>query len=501
MADSSPPNKPPPLSDDLLKDDDDDDLFVSAIEHKPKPEVPTEGASSSVLSPLGEDDPGHEIDLNADEERGAVKEPQDLKAEVSSPLPPPQTPPASLDVQQICSVSTSKVPTSITNEASDELIEVVVGEPKKIGDGYGSYVVYKVTTKTNLPFFRRNSFSVNRRFSDFRGLRDKLAEKHMHVGRIVPPAPEKDAVGTAKVKMSKEDDIGHDEFIEKRRMALERYLNRTAAHPILRADPDFREFLELDTDLPKATSTSALSGAGVRRFLNKFGDTVNKMTFKMDEADPWFEDKAEQIESLDQQLRKLQASVDALIHHRKELSSSTSSFARSCAILGNCEEHTSLSCALSQLADTEEKIEQVYTQQVNADFAYLSDLIKDYINLIGAVKDTFHQRVKVYQTWQHAQQQLNRKREAKARAELAARSDKVAQANEEVLEWEAKVNRGQEEFENISKTIKLELEKFEITRVQDFKNNIIRYMESLLETQQQLIKHWESFLPEAKAIS
>ena len=38
---------------------------------------------------------------------------------------------------------------------------------------------------------------------------------------------------------------GQGEFIERRRAALERYLNRTAAHPTLRADPDFREFLEL----------------------------------------------------------------------------------------------------------------------------------------------------------------------------------------------------------------------------------------------------------------
>lgn len=204
---------------------------------------------------------------------------------------------------------------------------------------------------------------------------------------------------------------------------------------------------------------------------------------------------------MDLQLRKLQASVDALIHHRKELSTSTGAFAKSCAILGNCEEHTSLSCALSQLADTEEKVEHVFNEQVNNDFVYLSDLIRDYINLIGAVKEIFHQRVKVFQTWQHAQQQLTRKREAKARAELANRPDKVALANEEVHEWEAKVNRGQEEFENISKTIKQELEKFELARVSDFKASIIKYMESLLETQLQLIKHWEGFLPEAKAIS
>lgn len=49
--------------------------------------------------------------------------------------------------------------------------------------------------------------------------------------------------------------------------------------------------------------------------------------------------------------------------------------------------------------------------------------------------------------------------------------------------------------------IKQEVERFETTRIKDFKTNIIKYMESLLETQQQLVKFWEAFLPEAKAIA
>ena len=40
-----------------------------------------------------------------------------------------------------------------------------------------------------------------------------------------------------------------------------------------------------DMELPKATNTSALSGKGVMRLFNKVGETVNKITYKMDEAD------------------------------------------------------------------------------------------------------------------------------------------------------------------------------------------------------------------------
>ena len=64
-----------------------------------------------------------------------------------------------------------------------------------------------------------------------------------------------------------------------------RYLVRTAAHPVLRMDPDFREFLEKDGELPKATNTSALSGASVKKLLTRMGDAVEKITFKMDESD------------------------------------------------------------------------------------------------------------------------------------------------------------------------------------------------------------------------
>nr|CAD7418875.1 unnamed protein product [Timema cristinae] len=49
--------------------------------------------------------------------------------------------------------------------------------------------------------------------------------------------------------------------------------------------------------------------------------------------------------------------------------------------------------------------------------------------------------------------------------------------------------------------IKKEMERFEANRVKDFKAIIINYMENLMTHQQQLIKYWEAFLPEAKAIA
>lgn len=57
----------------------------------------------------------------------------------------------------------------VETEQTDQVLEVTVTEPQKIGDGMGSYMAYRVTTNTNIPLFRGNSFSVLRRFSDFLG--------------------------------------------------------------------------------------------------------------------------------------------------------------------------------------------------------------------------------------------------------------------------------------------------------------------------------------------
>lgn len=54
---------------------------------------------------------------------------------------------------------------------------------------------------------------------------------------------------------------------------------------LLSQDPDFREFLTADGDLPRSTNTGAMSGAGVMRLFSKVSDSLNKMTFKMDETD------------------------------------------------------------------------------------------------------------------------------------------------------------------------------------------------------------------------
>ncbi|XP_026866279.2 sorting nexin-1-like isoform X1 [Electrophorus electricus] len=377
-------------------------------------------------------------------------------------------------------------------------LNIAVTNPEKMGDGMNAFMTYKVSTQTSLPAFRSKTFSVRRRFSDFLGLYEKLLVKQSLMGCIIPPPPQKSVVGMTKVKVGKEDPSSAD-FVEKRRAALERYLQRVVVHPALLQDPDVQEFLEKE-ELPRAVNTQALSGSGFLKMINKASDAVNKMTIKMNESDNWFESKLQEVENEEQLLRRLHASFDSLVNHRKELCSSTAMFAKSVAMLGSSEENSALSRALSQLAEVEDKLEQLQQEQAFSDFFIFTELLADYVRLLGAVRGCFEQRVKAWQRWQEAQSTLQKKREAEAKLLWANKPDKLQQAKDDITEWEAKVGQSERDFERISSTLRKEVHRFEKEKCRDFRHHIVKYLESLHRTQHRLVKCWETFLPEAKAI-
>ncbi|XP_074862585.1 sorting nexin-1 [Carettochelys insculpta] len=480
-------------------DSDGEDIFTGASKpQSPKRESPLLVSRSSREDPVPVEQDEQDlfadatVELSLDSSQNNQKKEQ---AKASSIARPPE----------VAASSSSKLQSKSYEELEEEEEEdkfeltVRVSDPEKMGDGMNAYVAYKVSTQTSLPMFRSKQFFVKRRFSDFLGLYEKLSEKHTQNGFIVPPPPEKSLIGMTKVKVGKEDSSSA-EFLEKRRAALERYLQRLVSHPTMLQDPDVREFLEKE-ELPRAVSTQALSGAGILKMFNKATDAVSKMTIKMNESDIWFEEKLQEVEYEEQRLRRLHAAVETLVSHRKELVVNTAQLAKSLAMLGSSEDNTALSRALSQLAEVEEKIEQLHQEQANHDFFLLAELLSDYVRLLSIVRGAFDQRMKTWQRWQDAQTMLQKKRETEARLLWANKPDKLQQAKEEIAEWESRVTQYEREFERISAVVRKEVIRFEKEKSKDFRHHVTKYLETILNSQQQLVKYWEAFLPEAKAIS
>eukprot|EP00850_Spirogloea_muscicola_P013233 SM000088S23774 [mRNA] locus=s88:548601:552415:- [translate_table: standard] len=130
---------------------------------------------------------------------------------------------------------------------SKQKLMITVSDPQKVVDpnsslvpGGNTYFTYLVTTRIDISESKSEEVLVRRRFKDFVTLADRLAEGYR--GYFIPPRPDKSVV-ESQVMQSKE-------FVEMRRLALERYLRRLAAHPVLRKAEELRIFLESPEKLP-----------------------------------------------------------------------------------------------------------------------------------------------------------------------------------------------------------------------------------------------------------
>ena len=461
-------------------------------------EVPTEARHHTPTS-----------DSMDDMDGSVLSKPMILAAIQSPSLPPPS--PLPLRTTTTSTSSTATILTSLREEErrkrlearKNECISVKVGLPHRVAKGMLSYMAYTVTTTTNLHYFKDKNPTVNRRFSDFLGLRDKLVTKYLHHGRIIPPAPDKSVLGMARVKMAKdeEEDAEHAEFVEKRRAALERFLSRTANHPQLRTDPDFTEFLELDAVLPMANQTSTLSGKNVLRIINKVTEYVSgAYTARMEETDVWFEEKTALVENLDSHLKKLQYITEAITQNRKRLAQHTVAFSKSLTMLADVENNQEMAQALGKLSEVENEVGKFQELQAKSDFYLLSELVRDYIGIVGSVREVLGERVKAWQAWNAGQRNLDRKREAMGKAEQDGKMLKVNALRQEIAENEREVTAAQNNFEKISRIIKSEFEAYDVKKCLEFKQTVVTYTQQMHHSQKNIAAVWANIRQEMEVI-
>ncbi|KAM1900053.1 hypothetical protein TB2_028710 [Malus domestica] len=149
------------------------------------------------------------------------------------------------------SYSLSRSPSS-----TSEYIKITVSNPQKepesgnsIVPGANNYVTYLITTRTNIPDFGGSEFGVRRRFRDVVTLSDRLAESYR--GFFIPPRPDKSVVESQVMQKQ--------EFVEQRRVALEKYLRRLASHPVIKRSDELKVFLQVQGKLPLALTTDVAS--------------------------------------------------------------------------------------------------------------------------------------------------------------------------------------------------------------------------------------------------
>jgi sorting nexin-1/2 len=297
------------------------------------------------------------------------------------------------------------------------VFNVSVGDPTRIGDPVRGYTVYTVRTRTTSPHYRKGEFSVLRRFSDFLWLFEALTTNNP--GIIVPPVPDKHPFGRFQ-----------DQFIETRRLALQRCLGKITSHPVLQLDPDLRMFLESDNFAMESKNrrpeTPDKQGQGLLA-----GWTGPKYT----EQDDWFDSRKVFLDSLESQLKALSKSIEGASKARLEMAISMGDFADGITALAESDLGSAMCAALARLADLSRREKETNEDQAKDEVVQLLNMADEYVRFIGSVRLAFASRIKAYHSWQALEKEVVRLRQTREKLRQQGKlGDRVQSSLAEIVD-------------------------------------------------------------------
>ena len=295
---------------------------------------------------------------------------------------------------------------------------------------------------------------------------------------MVPPPPEKQAVGRFD-----------SHFVESRRSALEKMLNKTAAHPILQHDGDLKIFLESDAfNMDVKHREHREPGLGESKGMFSSLGLGSTTSGKFVEHDDWFHDRKIYLDALENQLKALLKSIDAVVLQRKALAEAAGEFSASLHALSAVELSVSLSTPLEGLSDLQLRIRELYERQAQQDVLTIGITVDEYIRLIASIKTAFAQRQKSFHSWHSAEAELQKRRATQEKVLRSGRTqqDRLNQLQADVGDGERRSHQARLLFEDMGRLMRAELERFEREKVEDFKSGVETFLEGAIEAQKEV---------------
>ncbi|KFQ76705.1 Sorting nexin-6, partial [Phoenicopterus ruber ruber] len=344
-------------------------------------------------------------------------------------------------------------------------------------------VKFTVHTKSSLPNFKQNEFSVVRQHEEFIWLHDSFVENEDYAGYIIPPAPPRPDFDASREKLQKlgegEGSMTKEEFT-KMKQELEAYVDlittfffffypstfnavclflcRVAAHPILRKDLNFHVFLEYNQDL-------SVRGKNKKEKLEDFFKNMVKsadgvIVSGVKDVDDFFEHERTFLVEYHNRVKDASAKSDKMTRSHKNVADDYNRIGSSLYALGT-QDSTDICkffLKVSELFDKTRKIEA----RVSADEDLkLSDLLKYYLRESQAAKDLLYRRSRSLVDYENANKAL----------------DKARAKNKDVLQAETTQQICCQKFEKISESAKQELIDFKTRRVAAFRKNLVELAE------------------------
>ncbi|RWR78937.1 sorting nexin 2A-like protein [Cinnamomum micranthum f. kanehirae] len=433
----------------------------------------------------------------------------------NSPKPPPLSdisfidPPSYADA--VFTLSKHSRSARSDSSSTSEFIKITVSDPQsELAPGGNSYVTYLIATWTNVAEFGASEFSVRRRFRDVVTLADRLAESYR--GFLIPSRPDKSVVESQMMQKQ--------EFVEQRRVALEKYLRRLAAHPVIGRSEELRVFLQVEGKLPLPATTDVASrmlDGAVKLPRQLFGDGAGVVVAPQEVAQPakggrdllrifkelkqsvvndWggvkpaaveedkeFLEKKEKMQDFEQQISNTSQQAEALVKAQQDIGETMGELGLAFVKLTKFE--TEQAVYNSQriragdyrcLATATVKASRLY-RELNAQTVKHLDTLHDYLGLMLAVHNAFSDRTSALLTVQTLLSELSSLHSRTEKLEAAAskifggdrsRIRKLEELKETIRVTEDAKNCAIREYERIKENNRFELERVDRERHDDF---------------------------------
>ncbi|CAF4072006.1 unnamed protein product [Rotaria sp. Silwood2] len=361
-------------------------------------------------------------------------------------------------------------------------------------------VKFTVHTKTTSPIFQESEFNVTRLHEEFIWLHDRCNENEEYAGLIIPPAPPRPDFDSSRSKLQKlsdsEGSLTREEY-EKMKQELEAeylamfkktvsmhevFLQRLAAHPVLRNDSNFRIFLEYKEDLSVRGKNTKEQISGFFKTLTKTADEVFLANQK--ESDEFFERQKQFLLTYNTKINDTTTAADKITRTQKTVSDTYIKLS-SCLNTLAISDKNDLSKYFILMADFFEKARKSETRIQSDIDLKLSDTLKYYMRDTKAALDLMYRRSRCLADFDTANKNLDRAR----------------QKNKDIQQTETVQQNIKKKFETISEKAKDELNDFKNRRVQMFRKNLIELTELEIKHTKSQIQTIKSVIQQFEALS
>ncbi|KAL8516401.1 hypothetical protein ACS0TY_014890 [Phlomoides rotata] len=433
-----------------------------------------------------------------------------------------------------------------SQSSSSEYLRISVSNPQKevessnsIVPGGNTYISYLITTSTDISDYGGSDFGVRRRFKDVVTLSDRLSESYR--GFFIPPRPDKSLVESQV--MQKQD------FVEQRRVELEKYLRRLARHPVIKKSDELRVFLTVNGRMPLPTSIdvasrmldgavrlpkqllgesssviepqdvvhSAKGGRDILRFFKELKQSVvndwGNARPSVEEEDKEFLEKKEKMWDLEQQLTNASKQAESLVKAQQDMGEIMGELGLAFIKLtkfeneqGTVNSQRVRSADMKNVATAAVKASRLY-RELNAQTVKHFDSLHEHMGMMLAVHSAFSDRSSALLTVQTLISEIS---------SLHSRADKLEAASSKIFGGDKSRIRKLEdlkdairvtedakscairEYERIKENNKSEIQRLEEERKTDFVKMLKGFVINQVAYSEKIGNEWTKVVEETR---